>query len=118
MLLDKLKALECSLHGEKRHDRNWLEQRLHPDFCEITRSGISVNRAETLASLVQERVAPIIISDDFQLITTTECSAILHYRTFESNGAKASLRASCWVRSSEDVWTLIFHQGTPAAGSA
>ncbi|MDV2905229.1 DUF4440 domain-containing protein, partial [Phytobacter diazotrophicus] len=30
MLLEKLRLLECSLHGDRRNDREWLEQLLHP----------------------------------------------------------------------------------------
>ena len=40
MLLEKLIGLECSLHGEMRKDREWLEQILHKEFREITRTGV------------------------------------------------------------------------------
>lgn len=117
MLLEKLKILECSLHGEKRSDRNWLEQILHPQFHEITRSGLMVNRIETIASLEHERDAPDILSADFQLICLGDACVILHYRTSQSDGSRASLRTSYWILCEENGWQLAFHQGTPEAGS-
>lgn len=36
MPLETLKVLECSLHGDKRKEREWLEQILHEEFREIT----------------------------------------------------------------------------------
>lgn len=71
-LLEELKALECSLHAARRNDREWLEQILHPEFREITRSGVMVDRVETIASLTGEAdvpvEVPVIVSSDFSLI--------------------------------------------------
>ena len=117
MLLEKLKALECSLHGVRRNDRKWLEQILHPEFREITRSGVIVDRTETIASLADELSPTIILSSDFRLLSIGECCAILHYKTFNSDGSRASLRSSCWVYSDRGQWELAFHQGTPVAGA-
>ncbi len=36
MLLEQLKTLECTLHGSRRNDREWLEQILHDQFREMT----------------------------------------------------------------------------------
>lgn len=116
MLLKKLKTLECSLHGTRRNDREWLEQMLHPEFREITRSGVMVDRAQTIASLTGEGSATVILSSDFRLINVGADFAILHYRTVNPDGRHASLRSSCWVRSERSQWQLTFHQGTPAAG--
>ncbi|WP_318526422.1 nuclear transport factor 2 family protein [Erwinia billingiae] len=117
MLLEKLKALECSLHGARRNDRKWLEQILHPEFREITRSGVIVDRAETIASLTGELSPTIILSSDFRMISMGEYCAILHYKTYNSDGSRASLRSSCWMYSDRERWELAFHQGTPAAGA-
>lgn len=59
MLLEKLRLLECSLHGDRRNDRDWLELILHPEFREITRSGVMVNRSETITALLSEKDAPL-----------------------------------------------------------
>lgn len=117
MLLEKLTSLECTLHGAKRNDRKWLEQILHPEFTEITRSGVRVNRQETIDSLTAEEVAPAILSSDFRLISIRDDFAILHYRTIHPEGTRASLRTSCWECSDSRHWRLVFHQGTPEAGS-
>ncbi|AHF76921.1 hypothetical protein Sant_1869 [Sodalis praecaptivus] len=115
MTLEHLKKRECSLHGARRRDRDWLEQILHPDFCEITRSGTLVDRAETIAALVREKGAPAILSADFTLLKTGENSAILRYRTVCPDGSRAALRASYWLRGEDERWHLVFHQGTPTA---
>lgn len=115
MLLEKLKALECRLHADKRNDREWLEEILHPDFREITRSGVMVDRKETIDSLSNEESAPEILSSEFQLISMSEGVAMLHYRTVHPGGNRPSLRASCWVCSGNGKWRLAFHQGTPEA---
>jgi len=115
-LLEKLKALECSLHGARRQERAWLEEILHPEFREITRSGVSVDREETISSLAGEKYRSVITSSDFRLICLTTDSAILHYRTVNPENGLASLRSSCWARSDGDRWQLVFHQGTPEAG--
>lgn len=118
MLLQKLRLLECSLHGYRRNDREWLELILHPEFREITRSGVTVDRSETIASLLSEKAAPYILSSDFRL-TEMGCGyALLHYRTYYADGSHHALRSSCWICSDEGQWTLFFHQGTPAAGNA
>ncbi|UXY12728.1 nuclear transport factor 2 family protein [Kosakonia sp. ML.JS2a] len=115
MLLETLKRLECSLHGDKRKDREWLEQVLHEEFREITRSGMLVDRAETIGTLASEVNVPTILSSDFQLIRIRDNFAILHYRTFNPDGSRASLRSSCWECSGNGQWKLVFHQGTPEA---
>lgn len=113
MLLEKLKRLECYLHGGKRNDREWLEQILHEEFREITRSGMLVGRAETIEALSSEDNGPIIHSGDFKLISVRDNFAILHYRTFNPDGSNASLRSSCWEMNGNGQWQLVFHQGTP-----
>lgn len=117
MLLEKIRLLECSLHGNRRSDREWLELILHPEFREITRSGVMVNRSETITALLSEKDAPFILSSDFRLIEMGCRSALLHYRTFYADGSHPALRSSCWICSDEDQWMLFFHQGTPAAGT-
>ena len=113
MLLERLKTLECSLHDCKRNDREWLEEILHEEFREITRSGMLVDRAETIEALSTEDKSPIIHSGEFRLIIVRKNFAILHYKTFDPDGSNVSLRSSCWEMSGNGQWQLIFHQGTP-----
>lgn len=115
MLLEKLRLLECSLHGHRRNDREWLERLLHPDFKEITRSGVMVDRSETIASLLSEKNISPVFSCDFRITEIGIASAILYYRTSYADGSHQALRSSYWLCSDEGQWTLFFHQGTPAA---
>lgn len=46
MLLEQLKTLERTLHGSRRNDREWLEQILHDQFREMTRSGMLIVRRQ------------------------------------------------------------------------
>ncbi len=113
MLLETLRLLECSLHGERRNDTEWLERILHPEFREITRSGVMVERSEAIRSLLSEKVVSPIISRDFQLTVISGGCAMLNYRTSDADGSRAALRSSYWLCSAQGLWTLIFHQGTP-----
>lgn len=117
MLLEKLKRLECSLHSDRRKDRVWLEQILHERFSEITRSGVVVDRAQTIEALLSEDNIPAILSSDFRLINVGINFAILHYRTVNPDGSRATLRSSCWEISENGQCKLVFHQGTPEAES-
>ena len=101
MLLEQLKTLERTLHGSRRNDREWLEQILHDQFREMTRSGVLIDRSQTIEALSAETVIPNILSSDFQLIQIREDVAILHYRTFNADGTRPTLRSSCWERAME-----------------
>lgn len=114
-LLAALTVLECSLHHEKRHDLAWLDQRLHPEFKEITLSGTLLNREQIIAALMNEENAQAIISSDFQLMEVGTQHAILLYRTAQPDGSRAALRSSHWVLSAAHGWQMIFHQGSTAA---
>ncbi|WP_314725619.1 DUF4440 domain-containing protein [Serratia ficaria] len=84
----------------------------------MTRSGVMVDRSETITSLLSEKTASPIISSDFRLTEMAGGCAMLHYRTSCADGSRPAWRSSCWLCSEEGQWTLFFHQGTPAAGSA
>lgn len=118
MLLEKLMLLECSLHGDKRNDRDWLEHLLHPEFREITRSGMMVDRSDTIMSLLSEKTASPILSSNFRLTEMSESCAILLYRTSDADWSRPALLSSYWLLSKEGQWSLIFHQGTPVATGA
>ncbi len=116
MHLNEIKDLECSLHDAKRANRLWLEKILHPDFMEITRSGILTNRQETIAALTAEATAPQIVASDFNLQPVNAGCVILTYKTVVRRGGgnvRAALRSSCWTLTEGTGWQLLFHQGTP-----
>lgn len=114
MLLDEMVKRERSLHGARRRELAWLEQMLHPDFCEITRSGHFVTRAQTIAALIKEETLPEMLSSDFQLVNADEMSLILLYQSCDADGSRAALRTSHWLREGQN-WRMVFHQGTPSA---
>ncbi|MCX3307634.1 DUF4440 domain-containing protein [Pantoea vagans] len=114
MLLDEIVKRERSLHGARRRDLAWLDQILHPDFCEITRSGCFVTRAQTIAALIKEDPLPEMLSRHFQLVSTGEMSLILLYQSCNADGSRAALHASHWLLEGQS-WRLVFHQGTPVA---
>ena len=116
-LLEKLKSLECSLNGARRSDRAWLEHILHPNFKEITRSGVLIERAETIESLTSELNVTVILSSDFEIFHQSERVALLYYRTFNPDGSRIALRSSCWECNDDGEWKLVLHQGTPASGT-
>ena len=117
MLLDEMVKRERSLHGARRRELAWLEQMLHPDFCEITRSGHFVTRAQTIAALIKEETLPEMLSSDFQLVNAGEMSLILLYQSCDADGSRAALRTSHWLREGQN-WRMVFHQGTPAENAA
>ena len=106
MLLEKLRLLECSLHGYRRNDREWLELLLHPEFREITRSGVMVDRSETITSLLSENTALPIISSDFRLTEMAEGCVMLHYRTSYADGSRPAYvpHAGCVQRKDSGLW--------------
>lgn len=117
MLLETLKRLEYSLHSSRGKNRVWLEQILHERFNEITRSGVVVDRTQTIESLLSEDNVPAILSCDYRLISVGNNYAILRYRTVNPDGSRATLRSPYWEFSANGQWKLVFHQGTPETGN-
>ncbi|CCF10048.1 hypothetical protein PANA5342_2655 [Pantoea ananatis LMG 5342] len=116
-LLAALTVLECSLHHEKRHDLAWLDQRLHPEFKEITLSGTLLNREQIIAALMNEENAQAIISSDFQLMEVGTQHAIC-FTAPRSQTAAVPHYVRPTGLSAAHGWQMIFHQGsTAAAGS-
>lgn len=116
MLLETLKRLKCSLLSSKRKVRVWLEEILHETFSEITRSGVVVDRNQTIEALLNEDSVPAILDRDYRLISVGNNYAILNYRTVNPDGSRATLCSSYWEFSANGQWKLVFHQGTPEAG--
>ena len=65
MLLEQLETLERTLHGSRRNDREWLEQILHDQFREMTRSGVLIDRSQTIEALSAETVSRPFLSATF-----------------------------------------------------
>jgi len=121
-LLETLRALEVELHRlETRRDRARLDALLHPDFREVGRSGREYSRADILTEFAGATEYPAIESKGYRLRVPAPGVALLTYvsahRDDTGKLSRFTLRSSLWVRSGTG-WLLLFHQGTPATGSA
>lgn len=79
MLLKKIRLLEFILHDDRQNNREWLERLLPPEFLDITRSSVMVDRSETITSLLNEKTSLPIISSNFRLTEMEGGCAMLHY---------------------------------------
>lgn len=107
--------LEKKLHASiNRQNMDFLIGILHADFFEFCRSGVSTDKADTLASLVEEQPKQI-YSENYTADYLNENTVLLTYLSFEfKNNAKIKQtnRSSIWLKNSANQWQLRFHQGT------
>ena len=116
----RLIQLECQLHHAERHNPIVLHQCLHTGFKEFTKSGRVLNKRQIMAALLAEHDADKIHAQDFQLQVLSNHSALLTYLSHQVHAQTQdqynwALRSSIWHRNEQDVWQLLFHQGTPCA---
>lgn len=115
-LFNIIRSLEEALHqSDIRQSTADLEQLLHPEFCEIGRSGTLYTKADTVKSLTAVAEQPTIWSDHYQLYPIDQHTVQLIYYTarLDKDGRKSrcTWRSSLWVKN-EGTWQLRFHQGT------
>ena len=116
----RLIQLECQLHHVERNNPVVLHQCLHTDFKEFTQSGRVLDKCQMVAALLAEQDADKIYAQDFQLQVLSNHSALLTYLSHQVHAQTQAqynwaLRSSIWHRNEQDVWQLLFHQGTPCA---
>ena len=116
----RLIQLECQLHHVERNNPVVLNQCLHTDFKEFTQSGRVLNKHQMVAALLAEQDADKIHAQDFQLQVLSNHSALLTYLSHQIHVQTQAqynwaLRSSIWHRNEQDVWQLLFRQGTPCA---
>ena len=116
----RLIQLECQLHHVERNNPVVLHQCLHTDFKEFTQSGRVLDKCQMVAALLAEQDADKIYAQDFQLQFLSSHSALLTYLSHQVHAQTQAqynwaLRSSIWHRNEQDVWQLLFHQGTPCA---
>jgi hypothetical protein len=121
-LLATLAALECELHHPgARCSRQRLEALLHPDFREVGRSGQSYDRETVIRYLAEHGGRTEVVATDHAVHAIGHDAALLTYRSgprhADGRVATKALRSSLWVRTASG-WQLLYHQGTPAPGSA
>ena len=117
-LIEHLRALETELHLlETRQNRGRLEQLLHPDFVEFSRSGRRYSRIEVLAEFSASSSAmQAVHAEDFELAILSREIALLTYSSAHIGASgelyRRTLRSSLWI-ADEAGWRIRFHQGTP-----
>ncbi|BFM09403.1 DUF4440 domain-containing protein [Halioxenophilus aromaticivorans] len=119
MLLTKIQALEVELHhGGLQCSRTRVDNLLHSDFYEVSRSGVRYERAFVVDVLGGQDSAPKSVADEFELQQITSENVLLTYRTARINAQGElidhALRCSLWTHKNGQ-WQLRYHQGTPAA---
>ncbi len=118
-LLSTIKALEMELHHSGVCcDQARVEEILHPDFCEVGRSGVMYERSKVVSVLGSQKEAPASISDQFELQKINPETVLLTFRSARVNDDGSlkdhALRSSVWLYTNEK-WQLRYHQATPAA---
>ncbi|MFT3833638.1 MAG: ribonuclease HI family protein [Micropruina sp.] len=105
--LDRVIALERALlTDEVRADSAAVAALLHPDWCEVGRSGRLWSRADALAEL-----EPLPEPIRLEVISADKVDARTILLLWRSIGAQGSaLRSSLWVKDTD--WRQRFHQGT------
>ena len=116
----RLIQLEYQLHHVERNNPVVLNQCLHTDFKEFTQSGRVLDKRQMVAALLAEQDADKIYAQDFQLQVLSNHSALLTYLSHQVHAQTQAqynwaLCSSIWHRNEQDVWQLLFHQGTPCA---
>lgn len=112
-LVEELRALEESLwRPETRHDADWLERLLSPDFVEFCRFGHVYDRAD----IIKAPATAIEVGFPFTDFKADQLAPDVALVTYEnevtSNGAtQRARRSSIWVRD-EAGWKLKFQQAT------
>jgi hypothetical protein len=120
-LLTELQTLEVELHHPGvRCNRERLETLLHPEFCEVGRSGREYTRETVINHLLVAQSAAPVVSESFTLCQLARGAALLTYRSAHGHAGKIltnhTLRSSVWLQTAVG-WQLRYHQGTPAANT-
>lgn len=115
--LNLIRGLEEELFKQSvRTSRSAVGALLADDFVEFGRSGRVYDKQEIVLSLAAEAndAAPELTASGFELKSLADDVVLLTYRTRRVDGEQAlhTLRSSIWKRSN-DVWRMVFHQGTP-----
>ncbi|WP_273803222.1 nuclear transport factor 2 family protein [Providencia rettgeri] len=114
-LFNTLIELEKKLYfSANRQNIDFLQNILHPDFFEFSRSGGTTDKPDTLASLIDE-TPKTIYSDGYHCTLLSESTVLMTYMSFElhqGEKTRQTNRSSIWLKNSANQWQLRFHQGT------
>lgn len=96
------------LSSATRQDPARMDALLASDFVEIGRSGRRWSREDVMASLAQEPMRPMPVTDEWAYVALAPGLTLVTYRI---RGAGSSRHSSIWdLRSGSPV--IRFHQGT------
>ncbi len=108
---ERVIALERSLLSDEiRTARGLFGDLLHPQWCEIGRSGRLWKRAEVLETIGP--ISPPVVLEVVSVGRVDRDTILLIWRAVADR--RATLRSSLWVRTG-GVWRQRFHQGTDEA---
>lgn len=99
-------AERALLSAEVRRDRAAVAAYLHPQWCEIGRSGRLWDRAGMV-----EKIAPLASEVSLDVISLAELAPDTVLLIWRALGERTTLRSSIWVRTA-GRWQQRFHQAT------
>ncbi|WIF74305.1 ribonuclease H [Proteus vulgaris] len=95
-------------------------QLLHNEFMEFCRSGVCVNKTDTVNSLINDNSNTEVYSENYQDSQLSDDVVLLTYISYQledNKKIKQTHRSSIWIRISHGDWQLRFHQGTAQSES-
>ncbi|MCT8262215.1 DUF4440 domain-containing protein [Proteus terrae] len=111
-LIQQEKTLHKSTH---RKNTDVLIQLLHNEFIEFCRSGVCINKTDTINSLTNENRNIEVYSENYQGSQLSDDVMLLTYVSYQLEDNKKIKQAYCsslWIKNSRNDWQLRFHQGT------
>lgn len=111
--IDSLKDLEEGLwRPETRHDRDWLNGVLAPDFVEYCRFGNIHERDDIIDAPAQDVEVLFPFSDFHAEMLAPDVAFVTYVNTITYQGkTQCARRSSIWIHS-EKGWKLKFQQAT------
>ncbi|MBG2874831.1 DUF4440 domain-containing protein [Proteus alimentorum] len=107
---------EKILHkSTNRKNTDVLIQLLHDDFMEFCRSGVCVNKTDTINSFTNDNSNIMIYSENYQSSQLSDDVVLLTYISYQlkdNKKIKQTYRSSIWIKNHHGDWQLRFHQGT------
>ena len=119
-ILEVLRTLEVELHHPGVScSRSRLEELLHPAFHEVGRSGRKYDRRTVIDFLLSQQSHAPVVAKEFTAQELAPGVVLLTYHSAQEDGrggfCNQTHRSSLWLLHGE-VWSMRYHQGTPAAG--
>ncbi|WP_419775813.1 DUF4440 domain-containing protein [Proteus vulgaris] len=95
-----------------RKNTNVLIQLLHNEFIELCRSGVCVNKTDTVNSFINDNSNIEVYSENYQGSQLSDDVVLLTYISYQledNKRIKQTYHSSIWIRNSHGDWQLRFH---------